>query len=169
MRKAGEGTRVVREVVLARANRQSDCKIVAGDNMGDLMQAVTARLLLLLLAVGAVACGPDEPLKIATIQVGRSLNSDDSISGHTTTFKPDETIYTAVINETAGAGTVSVRWVYAGQTVSEETKELSFNREGATEFHLQTPSGEVLPEGDYRVEIQVDGQPAGTREFRVAK
>ncbi len=132
------------------------------------MHALAARLLLLLLAFGAVACGPGEPLKITTIQVGRSLNSDDSISGHTTTFKPDETIYTAVINEAAGAGTVSVRWVYSGQTVSEETKEVSFNREGATEFHIQTPSG-GFPEGDYRVEIQVNGQPAGIREFRVAK
>ena len=45
---------------------------------------------------------------------------------------------------------------------------MSFNREGASEFHIQTTSG-WFPEGDYRVEIQVNGQPAGIREFRVAK
>ena len=45
-----------------------------------------------------------------------------------------------MINDVPGKGTVSVRWVYAGQTVREEMKEVSFNREGATEFHIQTPS-----------------------------
>jgi hypothetical protein len=132
------------------------------------MQAMTARAVLLALTLAAAACGPSEPLKVTTIQLGRSLNSDDSIGNHTTTFKPNETIYAALINDTAGKGTVAVRWVYAGQTVSEETKEVSYNREGATEFHLQPPSA-GFPEGDYRVEFQVDGQPLGAREFRVAK
>jgi hypothetical protein len=126
------------------------------------------RLLVVVALAAAAACGPGEPLKVTTIQLGRSLNSDDSISGHTTTFKPNETIYAAAINDAPGASTVSVRWVYAGQTVSEETKEVSFNREGATEFHMLTPSG-GFPPGEYRVEFQVDGQPVGAREFRVEK
>jgi hypothetical protein len=131
------------------------------------MQPRTARVLLfgVLLVAG---CGPTEPLQIATIQLGRSLNSDDSVASHTTTFKPDETIYASIINDTAGKGTLSVRWVYAGQTVSEEARDVSYNREGATEFHLQAPSA-GFPEGDYRVEIQLDGQPAGARQFRVAR
>ncbi len=108
----------------------------------------------------AVACRPSEPLKVTTIQLGRSLNSDDSVAGHTTTFKPAETIYASVINLAPGTGTVSARWVYAGQTVSEETKEVSFTREGATEFHLQSPSA-GFPPGDYRVEFQVNGQAVG--------
>ena len=133
------------------------------------MQSVTLRRLVVSCALGAaVACGPSEPLKVTTIQLGRSLNSDDSVATHTTSFNPKDTIYASVINDSAGAGTVSVRWVYAGQTVREETKEVSFTREGATEFHLQSPSA-GFPPGDYRVEIQVDGQPVGTREFRVDK
>ena len=129
---------------------------------------MTARVVLLVLALAAAACGPSEPLAVTTIQLGRSLNSDDSVGNHTTTFKPNETIYAALINDTAGKGTVAARWVYAGQTVSEETKEVSYNREGATEFHLQAPSA-GFPEGDYRVEFQLDGKPIGSREFRVAK
>ena len=116
--------------------------------------------------LAAVACRPTEPLKVTTIQLGRSLNSDDSVASHTTTFKPGETIYASVINDVPGAGTVSARWVYAGQTVSQETKEVSFSREGATEFHLQHPSA-GFPPGDYRVEFQVNSQPVGAREFRV--
>jgi hypothetical protein len=114
------------------------------------------------------ACGPSEPLKVTTIQVGRSLNSDDSINQHTTTFKPNETIYVSAISEAAGTGTIAVRWVYAGQTVSEESREVSLNREGATEFHMQTPSG-GFPEGDYRVEVTVNGENAGVRDFRVVR
>jgi hypothetical protein len=133
------------------------------------MKAVKCRVLVTIYALGAVvACGPSEPLKVTTIQLGRSLNSDDSVASHTTSFHPKDTIYASLINNTAGAGTVSARWVYAGQTVSEETKKVSHNREGATEFHLQSPSA-GFPPGDYRVEFQMDGKSIGTREFRVTE
>jgi hypothetical protein len=120
---------------------------------------------MLTLAV-AVACGPREALKVTTIQVGRSLNSDNSVGAHTTSFKRNETIYASAINDAAGRGTVSVRWVYAGHTVREEMKDVSYTREAATEFHLQSPSA-GFPPGEYRVEFQVNGQPVGARDFRV--
>ena len=133
------------------------------------MQTAKSRVIVAISALAAtVACGPSEPLKVTTIQLGRSLNSDHSVATHTTSFHPKDTIYAALINDAAGAGTVAVRWVYAGQTVSEETKKVSHNREGATEFHLQSPSA-GFPPGDYRVEFQQDGKPIGTREFRVAE
>jgi hypothetical protein len=119
-----------------------------------------------LVLAATAACGPREPLKVRTIQVGRSLNSDDSVGTHTTTFKPNETIYVSLINDTAGKGTVSVRWVYAGHTVREEMKDVSYTREGATEFHMQSPSG-GFPPGEYRVELQVNGQSVGARDFKV--
>jgi hypothetical protein len=128
----------------------------------QLLRQVIATLTL----ASAVACGPREPLKVTTIQVGRSLNSDNSVGTHTTTFKRNETIYASAINDAAGKGTVSVRWVYAGHTVREETKDVSYNREAATEFHLQSPSA-GFPPGEYRVEFQVNGQPVGARDFRV--
>jgi hypothetical protein len=127
-----------------------------------------SKLLLLVLIPVITACGPSEPLKVTTIQLGRSLNSDDSINQHATTFKPNETIYASAINEAAGRGTIAVRWVYAGQTVSEESKDVSYNREGATEFHMLAPSA-GFPAGDYRVEVTVGGENAGIREFRVAR
>jgi hypothetical protein len=133
------------------------------------MGSVNLPLLVVSCALGVTAaCGPSEPLQVTTIQLGRSLNSDDSVASHTTSFHPKDTIYAALINDSAGAGTVSARWVYAGQTVSEETKEVSHTREGATEFHLQSPSA-GFPPGDYRVEFQVDGKPVGTRAFRVTE
>lgn len=130
---------------------------------------MSLRRLTILLALGfAAACGPSEPLKATTVQVGKSLNSDDSINAFATTFKPHDTIYAAVISTDPGKGTVGVRWVYAGQTVTQESREVSYNREGATAFHLQPPSA-GFPVGDYRAEFTVNGEPAGMREFRVVE
>ena len=131
------------------------------------MRAVLVILLALSLGAAA-ACGPSEPLKVLTVQIGRTLNSDDSVGNIASTFKPDEPVYAAVLLEAAGTGTVGVRWLYNGQTVSEEMKDLRLTREGAASFHLQPPST-GFPPGDYRVEFQVDGQPAGFRAFTVAK
>jgi outer membrane usher protein FimD/PapC len=45
-------------------------------------------------------------------------------------------------------------------------KDVSYTREGATEFHMQSPSG-GFPPGEYRVELQVNGQSVGARDFKV--
>jgi hypothetical protein len=121
---------------------------------------------LLFCAVLALAgCSPGVPLQVATLQLGRSLNPDNSVGTHTTRFKPDETIYVSLLSEEPGEGTVTVRWIFGGQVVSEAMREVSYLRPAATEFHLQNSGG--FPEGEYRVEILVNGQPAGSREFRV--
>jgi hypothetical protein len=120
---------------------------------------------LLIAAVGASACRPSEPLQIETLQLGRTLNPDNSVSAHTTRFKPDDTVYVSLLTEQPGSGNVTVRWVLNGQTVSEATRDVSLTRPAATEFHLQNSGG--FPPGTYRVDVLINGQPAGTREFRV--
>jgi hypothetical protein len=128
----------------------------------------TGRALLaavLVVAGAGVACGPSEPLRVTTLQLGRSLNPDNSVGTHTTRFKPDETVYVSILSEEPGYGTVTVRWLLNGQVVSEAKRDVSYTREAATEFHLQNSGG--FPQGNYRVEILINGQPAGSREFRV--
>ena len=49
-------------------------------------------------------CKPNTPLRVSTIQAGRTLNSDRSIGQHTTRFKPDDTIHVAVLTDGPGAG-----------------------------------------------------------------
>ena len=116
-------------------------------------------------AISSVACRPTEPLQIATLQLGRSLNSDNSVGTHTTRFKPDDTVYVSLLTEQPGSGTVTVRWVLNGQVVSEATRDVSYTRAAATEFHLQNSGG--FPPGNYRFEILITGKPAASREFRV--
>jgi len=123
-------------------------------------------LLLAAVIVGASGCSRG-PLHVTTIQVGRSLNSDKSVGSHTTQFKPNDTIYVAVLTDASGAGTITARWTYSGRPVSEESKEVSYRGEAATEFHIENSGG--FPQGDYKVQILLDGQPVGDRDFRVVR
>lgn len=126
----------------------------------------TLRLAILVLASATVAAC-SQPLKVDTIQLGRSLNADDSVASQTTTFKPNETIYVSALNNARGQGTVKVRWYMGAQLLSEREKTVKFPGAGATEFNISSATG--FPEGDYSVEVFVDGVSIGRRNFDVRK
>ena len=118
-----------------------------------------------LAAVVLVACS--QPIEVSTIQIGRSLNVDQSVASQTTTFKPNETVYVSALNSARGDGTIQVRWYMGSQLLSEREKRVSFNGAGATEFNISSATG--FPIGDYSVEVIVNGTPVGTRKFNVSK
>ena len=120
-----------------------------------------------MLTIAAVGCGPTDPLRVDTIQLGRSLNPDNSVASHTSSFKPLDTMYVSMLTPAKGRGTIGVRWTYAGRLVSDPSKEVSYKGPAATEFHIQNSSG--FPPGDYSVEVFLDGQSAGKRDYRVDK
>ena len=122
-------------------------------------------LITVAIAAAGVCCRPSEPLRVSTLQLGRSLNPDNSVGIHTTRFKPDDSIYVSVLSNKPGYGTLTVRWLFSGQLVSEAKREVSYQRAAATEFHLQNSGG--FPPGDYSAEILINGEPAGRRAFRV--
>jgi len=93
------------------------------------------------------------------------LNPDKTVTGFTTRFKPDDTIYAAVLTSNAGTGKVKARWLFAGRVVSEPEKQVSYQGPASTDFHLQNTSG--FPVGDYSVEIFLDDKSVGSRPFRV--
>ncbi len=122
------------------------------------------RASVLLVALVAVGCS-DPPLQLANIQTGRSLNPDRSIASITTLFKPNETIYVSVQTTGTKPGTIGVKWIYQGRVVDEPVKQVDFDGPASSEFHLQNSGG--FPEGDYSVEILIDGVSVGTRNFKV--
>ena len=126
-----------------------------------------ARPALLAAIVTLVAACSNDPLQFDVIQLGRSLSADNRIGSHTTVFKPDDTIYVSVLTKAAGAGTIGVRWTYAGQLISEPVREVSYKGPAATEFHIQNSGG--FPEGAYAVEVFVNGVSVGKRSFTVVK
>lgn len=122
------------------------------------------RLLIVAIVCAAAACSGG-PLELANIQTGRSLNPDRSIASITTLFKPGETIYVSIQTKAAGKGTIGVRWKYQGRVIDEPSKQVDYNGPASTEFHMQNSGG--FPEGDYTVDILIDGKDVGTRNFRV--
>ena len=121
-------------------------------------------LLIALIAAGLGACKPSEPLVVQTIQTGRSLNSDNSVGTHATSFKPTDTMYVAVLTG-RGSGTIEVRWSVSGRVINEVKKDVSTIEPAATAFRFQTADGFRV--GDYKVEVFVDGMSVGTRNLRV--
>jgi hypothetical protein len=128
----------------------------------------------LALALGA-ACNRDENppvstsggVKVSEIDLGRSLNEDRTIDDDTTSFKPNDTVYASVATEgTAPDATLTARWTYQdGQTVDESSQPVPPTDDARTEFHVSKPDG--WPTGKYKVDILLNGNPVGTKEFEV--
>jgi hypothetical protein len=110
------------------------------------------------------ACS-DAPLQLANIQTGRALNPDRSIASITTLFKPSETIYVSVQTTGEAPGSIGVKWMYQGRVIDEPLKQVDYDGPASTEFHLQNSGG--FPEGDYSVDILINGQQVGSRAFKV--
>jgi hypothetical protein len=106
-------------------------------------------------------------VEVEEIDIGRSLNTDKSIGDNATSFKPNDTIYLSVKTDGSSASAqLKTRWLYAdGQLVNESTQTIAPNGEARTEFHISKPDG--LPPGKYKVEVFLNGQSAGTKEFEV--
>lgn len=129
------------------------------------MRPVVLRSTLLLCLLSFAACGADEPLRVSDIQLGRALNVDNSIASHSTLFKPGDTVYAAVLTTGEGQGMIAVRWLFGSQMVSEAKKDVLYREPAATEFRIQNALG--FPAGDYAIEVSLNGEPAGRRDFRV--
>ena len=127
------------------------------------MQSRIPRPSVVLLLLALVACGSN--VSFSSLQLGRSVNTDQTVANHTTVFSPNDTVYVAILASGSGSAEMSVRWTYEGRVVGEPKKQVSLKGGGATEFHLQNAGG--FPPGDYAVEAFLNGQSVGTRTFRV--
>jgi hypothetical protein len=109
-------------------------------------------------------------LAVSAIDLGRSLNPDKTIGDNTTTFKPTDTIYVSVATQgTSSGANLSARFTYGaeGQVVKEENRQIAPGGAATTEFHIAKPDG--WPEGEYKVEVSLNGTPSGTKSFEVRK
>jgi hypothetical protein len=131
------------------------------------MPKFSVQLAVMVLVAGLVGCRSGEQLHFSAIQLGRSLNADNTVGNFTTSFKSGDPVYVSVVTTGAGSATIGVRWMYAGRVVDEPKKKVSYRDVAATEFHLQTAA--KLPPGDYSVEVFIDGQSVGIRPFKIVK
>jgi len=114
----------------------------------------------------APAPAPAE-FSVSTIDLGKGIGADKRVAEPATSFKPKDTIYVSVATEGAAPSkTITAKWSYEdGQVVKEGTETIAPTGPAVTEFHISKPSG--WPAGKYKVEIAVDGAPAGSKEFEV--
>jgi hypothetical protein len=141
--------------------------------------SLTAALVPVLAAVVVAGCNnrtadnttgtTGRAIQVEEIDIGRSLNADKSINDNTTSFKPNDTIYVSVKTDgSAPSAQLRTRWTFSdGQVVDESTQTISPTGEARTEFHIAKPDG--FPPGKYKVEVQLNGQTAGTKEFEVER
>ena len=131
------------------------------------MRPLALHVPFVLVLMCVVGCASGESLQVTSIQLGRSLNADGTVAGHTTRFAPGDTVYVSVLTSGVGSGTIGVRWTLGARVLGEPKKQVSFRDVAATEFHLQSAGG--FPVGDYKVDVFLNEQPVGSREFRVEK
>ena len=109
---------------------------------------------------------------VSGVDLGNAVGADMRVTAPMTSFATSDTIYAAVATNTSDPaatvpGKLGVKWTHvdSGQTVHEETKDISFAGDGVTNFQISKPDG--WPTGRYKVEIMLDGAVVQTREFEV--
>ena len=76
------------------------------------------------LLVVVAGCRP--ALRVSTLQLGRTLNADNTVANLTTRFKPTDAIYAAALTNQTGSSTITARWSYNGHVISEMPKKVSY-------------------------------------------
>jgi hypothetical protein len=107
-------------------------------------------------------------LHVTDVSTGKGLTADTNLGTPTDTFGVRDTIY--VLVKTEGSSTASkldAKWTYNGkQTVNESSQNIApTGGEARNEFHIQKAT--AWPKGNYKVEIMLDGAPAGSKDFTI--
>lgn len=111
------------------------------------------------------------PLSVVSIDLGKAVALDKKVTAIQSVFAVRDTIYASVTTDGAGENaTIAAKWSYVKQDgstvpVNESSQTISASGPAATEFHIA--KGSSWPKGKYRVEVLLNGAPAGTREFEV--
>lgn len=110
---------------------------------------------------------PAAEVRVTTIDLGSELQADKRVTQPMSTFQPTQTIYASVSTEgVSPSATITARWLAPdGTVVTETTETIAPNGPEVTEFHISKPDG--WPAGKYAVEILVNGNTAGRREFEI--
>ena len=105
--------------------------------------------------------------RVTRVDVGKAIGSDKKVTAPSDSFKPGDTIYASVSSDGAAPNVaLSARWTFEdGQVVNEATQTIAPSGPAVTEFHISKPDG--WPAGKYKLEVSVNGKPAGAAQFTV--
>jgi len=121
---------------------------------------------LMLLATCGACSKPAEPVRITAIDLGSTINPDNTVSSPNVTFPPAATVYASISTEGAGPATLAARWTGAdGQVFTEQTQSINPTKPAHFEFHF-TPPGN-WPKGMHKVVFTLNGGGSRTRDFEI--
>ena len=105
-------------------------------------------------------------LRITAIELGKAVSAQKRIEQPTTTFAPGDTLHVSIVTEgTSPGATLGAKLTYDATVIKEDSQTVAPTGPAATYFHVAKPGG--WPAGKYKVEISLNGSPAGTKEFEV--
>jgi hypothetical protein len=118
-------------------------------------------------AAAPVAAAPTGA-RVERITVAKAVNSDDSPGESASTFGKSDTVYVSMWTADTPVGTeISARWFGPdGQQITEDKIVTDRAGDGYTSFHAANTKG--WAPGTYRVEILLNGAPAGSTTFVVS-
>src|ERR1051325_6243764 len=83
------------------------------------------------------AGGEVATVKVSSIDLGKAVAANKTVTGTTDTFTPRDTIYVSVATEGTGPATLKAKWMYQdGQVVDETTQQISATGPEHTELQL---------------------------------
>ena len=111
---------------------------------------------------------PPAQAAVTKIELGSSVGADKRVLAPRSSFGVRDSIIASVYTEnTAPGATLTAKWTFqTGQTVDSTSQTVAASP-AVTEFHIVKKS--AWPVGRYKVEISLNGSPAGSQEFDVAK
>ena len=149
------------------------------------------RLLALALAIGAAACAKNDDaattdevaggtvdtaadsastagaVRVADVELGKSMEADKTIKDATDEFGVRDTIYASV--KTTGSpsnATLMARWTYQdNQVVEEQSETLDAIGDTITSFRLTKAT--AWPKGNYKLTILLNGTAVETEDFEI--
>jgi hypothetical protein len=115
-----------------------------------------------------VASAPMGGARVERITVAKAVNTDDSPGETAMAFGPNDTVYVSMWTANTPVGTeIAARWFGPdGQQITEDKIVTDRAGDGYTSFHAANTSG--WQTGTYRVDILLNGAPAGSTTFTVS-
>ena len=111
---------------------------------------------------------PPAGARIERVTTTKSVNADDSPGEAVSSFGRNDTIYISLWTANAPVGTeIRARWIGPnGAQFNEDRIVTDKAGDGYTSFYARNRTGWDV--GNYRVEILLNGQPAGSASFMVS-
>jgi hypothetical protein len=113
---------------------------------------------------------PPPPFRVVRMDLGKAVGVDKHVAAPMDTFRRKDTIYLSVVSDGVGpAEVLRAKWTFGpkGKLVKESAESIASLGPKATEFHITKSSG--FHPGQYTVELFVNDQSAGTKQFTVKK